>query len=70
MAPSDLEQDYYNSLFRRDFEEAKRLYRLIAVTKIWSNERLIKEGHKCGIYDEGEKWLSSFNSAYPDQTQR
>jgi hypothetical protein len=49
------ERAYYQALFRRDFGEAQRLYRELACTDVWSADRLVREGHKCGIYDEADR---------------
>jgi hypothetical protein len=50
---------YYQALLRRDFLEAQRLYRLVALTDAWSAEALQRESHKCGIYDEADR-IDSF----------
>ena len=49
------ERAYYQALFHRDFAEARLLYRLIACTNHWSAERVQREGHKCGLYDEASE---------------
>jgi len=49
------ERAYYQALFHRNFAEARRLYRLIACTHHWSAERVQREGHKCGLYDEASE---------------
>ena len=54
------ERAYYQALFRRDFGEARRLYRVLACSDHWSPEHLQYEGHKCGIFDEGDQ------GAYPN----
>ena len=46
------ERAYYRALFRRDYRQAQRLYRILACTDLWSPDRLMREAHKCGIYDE------------------
>lgn len=49
------ERAYYAALFRRDFAEAQRLYRILACTDFWPADCLRREGHKCGIYDEADR---------------
>lgn len=49
------ERAYYAALFRRDFKEAQRLYREVACGDLWSGDRVIREAHKCGIFDEADR---------------
>ena len=51
----DSEQSYYDALFQRDYREAKRLYRLLSISDTWKPDRVIREAHKCGIYDEADR---------------
>ena len=46
------EREYYQALFRRDFAEARRLYRVLCCGDVWSADRVQRESHKCGIFDE------------------
>ena len=48
------ERDYYAALFRRDFGAAQRLYREIARTAHWPADRVVREAHKCGLYDAAD----------------
>ena len=50
-----IERAYYSALFRRDFREAQRLYRQVACSDSWTPDRLVREGHKCGLYDEADR---------------
>ena len=50
-----VERDYYAALFRRDYGEAQRLYRELARTPYWSANRLVREAHKCGLYDAADR---------------
>ncbi len=50
-----IERAYYSALFRRDFREAQRLYRQVACSDAWTPDRLVREGHKCGLYDEADR---------------
>ncbi len=52
------EREYYQALFRRDFGEARRLFRVLAVSDWWEADHVQYEGQKCGVYDEG---------SYPDE---
>lgn len=45
------ERAYYTALFRRDFREAQRLFREVSCTDAWSPDRMVREAHKCGLYD-------------------
>jgi hypothetical protein len=49
------ETAYYAALFRRNYAEAQRLYRELACTEYWTQERLVREGHKCGLYDAADR---------------
>jgi hypothetical protein len=49
------ERAYYQALFRRDFGEARRLFRVLACSDHWTPDHLLYEGHKCGIFDEGDE---------------
>ena len=49
------ERAYYTALFRRDFHEAKRLYREIVCTDTWTPDRVVREAHKCGLYDDADR---------------
>lgn len=51
------EQEYYEALMQRDYVSAIRLYKDQLVRNGWTNERYVREGYKCGAYDEGEKAL-------------
>lgn len=53
-----LENRYYHALFTRNFELAKRIYRVPELQANWNAERLVKEGHKCGAYDEADKEIA------------
>ncbi len=50
-----VERDYYAALFRRDYGEAQRLYRELARTHYWSADRVVREAHKCGLYDAADR---------------
>jgi hypothetical protein len=49
------ERAYYSALFRRDFDEAQRLYRELVCTDAWTADRVVREAHKCGIYDAADR---------------
>ena len=49
------ERAYYTALFRRDFREAQRLYREVACTDAWTPDRVVREAHKCGLYDDADR---------------
>ena len=49
------ERAYYSALFRRDFREAQRLYRELVCTDAWTPDRVVREAHKCGIYDDADR---------------
>ena len=49
------ERDYYTALFRRDFPEAQRLYRELVCTDAWTPDRVVREAHKCGLYDSADR---------------
>jgi hypothetical protein len=49
------ERAYYTALFRRDFREAQRLYREIVCSDAWTADRVVREAHKCGVYDEADR---------------
>ena len=48
------ERAYYTALFRRDFREAQRLYREVVCSDAWTPDRVVREAHKCGIYDDAD----------------
>ena len=48
------ERAYYTALFRRDFHEAQRLYRELVCTDAWTPDRVVREAHKCGLYDHAD----------------
>ncbi len=50
------EREYYAALFRRDYREAQRLYRVLSCTDTWSSDRVQREGHKCGVFDEADRY--------------
>ena len=50
-----VERDYYAALFRRDYRQAQRLYWELARTPYWSADRVVREGHKCGLYDAADR---------------
>ena len=49
------ERAYYTALFRRDFREAQRLYREVVCSDAWTADRVVREAHKCGIYDDADR---------------
>ena len=49
------ERDYYAALFRRDYRDAQRLYRELARTAYWPAGRVVREAHKCGLYDAADR---------------
>ena len=49
------ERAYYTALFRRDFREAQRLFREVSCTDAWTPDRMVREAHKCGLYDEADR---------------
>jgi hypothetical protein len=49
------ERAYYTALFRRDFREAQRLYREVVCTDAWTPDRVVREAHKCGLYDDADR---------------
>ena len=49
------ERAYYTALFRRDFREAQRLFREVSCTDAWTPDRLVREAHKCGLYDQADR---------------
>lgn len=51
------EQEYYEALLKRDYVSAMRLYKDQLVMNGWTNERYVREGYKCGVYDEGDRAL-------------
>ena len=48
------ERAYYTALFRRDFREAQRLYREVVCSDAWTPDRVLREAHKCGLYDDAD----------------
>lgn len=51
------EQEYDEALMKRDYVSAIRLYKDQLVMNGWTNKRYVREGYKCGAYDEGERAL-------------
>ena len=49
------ERAYYTALFRRDYREAQRLYRELVCTDAWTPDRVVREAHKCGIFDDADR---------------
>ena len=49
------ERAYYTALFRRDFREAQRLYREVVCSDAWTPDRVLREAHKCGLYDDADR---------------
>ena len=49
------ERAYYSALFRRDFPAAQRLYRELVCSDAWTPDRVVREAHKCGLYDEADR---------------
>ena len=49
------ERAYYTALFQRDFREAQRLYRELCCSDAWTPDRVVREAHKCGLYDEADR---------------
>ena len=49
------ERAYYTALFRRDFREAQRLYREVVCSDVWTPDRVLREAHKCGLYDDADR---------------
>lgn len=49
------ERAYYAALFHRDYTEAQRLYRELVCTDVWTADRVVREGHKCGLYDSADR---------------
>ena len=49
------ERAYYTALFRRDFREAQRLYREVVCSDAWTPDRVVREAHKCGLYDDADR---------------
>ena len=49
------ERAYYTALFRRDFREAQRLYREVVCSDAWTADRVVREAHKCGLYDHADR---------------
>ena len=49
------ERAYYTALFQRDFREAQRLYREVSCSDAWTPDRVVREAHKCGLYDEADR---------------
>ena len=50
-----VERDYYAALFRRDYHGAQRLYGELARTPYWPADRVVREAHKCGLYDAADR---------------
>ena len=48
------EREYYQALFRRDYAEARRLFRIVSASDHWAADHLQREGHKCGMFDEAD----------------
>ena len=65
-----LEQRYYDALFIGNKELAKRLYRVPEVQAGWSADRLVREAHKCGIYDEADRLMATGPLEPPHQPLR
>lgn len=51
------EVEYDEALLNRDYTKAIALYKGPLLTNGWTAERYVREGHKCGAYDEGERAL-------------
>lgn len=51
------EQEYDEALRVRNYAKACSLYKGALVHNGWTNERYIREGYKCGAFDEGEQAL-------------
>ena len=49
------ERAYYAALFRRDFQEAQRLYRELVCGDLWTPDRVTREAHKCGLFDAADR---------------
>ena len=49
------ERAYYTALFRRDYREAQRLYREVVCSDAWTPDRVVREAHKCGLYDDADR---------------
>ena len=49
------ERAYYAALFRRNYREAQRLYRDLVCSDLWTPDRILREAHKCGVYDEADR---------------
>lgn len=55
--PKTPEQEYDEALRVRNYAKARSLYKGVLVHNGWPGERYIREGYKCGAFDEGERAL-------------